>query len=297
MASRRLEAGSAPGVRGRWIDVSLHLDRHRPDSFARLNFLGGMLHGLLRHAWFDGVPTGQAVMDAGTGFRLLPPAVPVTGQPRWIDADGKLRFSVLWHGEEPQHAVAAAARLEGADWLTLDAERYRIRRVETAVAPWRLPWPGHEAGAHGEQCPLAIEWLTPVHLASRARVSSGHGDRPPYLFRILRSLERRALVLEPEWSAAWGLGTPQWAKAVEAVRRAENPVPAGAHDMMPLMWRYGSRTKIHAITRRGLIGVQRFRVPAHAAVVALLKAGEALGAGEGSTFGCGRFVARFGSEG
>ncbi len=279
-------------ARGQLIDITLHLQRPRPNAFDRLDFLGGMLHGLLRSVWPRGTKNRPAGWQAPE-FRLLPPSASTAEAPRWLNPQGCLSLSVLWHEHAGLSASDAARALQELRVLKVDAESYRLARIETAVGAWQLPWP---AGSLPQDIPklgLEINWLTPVHLASGARVASGQGDRPPYLFRILRSLQKRAEALEPEWAAAWHIGSPEWRDAIETVRRASHPAAVGPHDVQPFEWRYGSRTKAAPILRRGLIGVQRFVVPRHPSVAALLHAGQWLGAGEGSSFGCGLYTAKW----
>ena len=137
---------------------------------------------------------------------------------------------------------------------------------------------------------LALRWTTPLHLASRSKVQAGHGGAPPTLLAVVRSLRRRACLLEPDWAQALDLDGSAWVAVEESLRQAGAAGDQATRSRMQVVaWRYGSRTKATPFMRHGLMGSQVFVAPTPPSLQALLSLGTWLGVGEGASFGCGQY--------
>lgn len=287
---------------GAKIHARLLLRRPPHGALADVRYIGGVLHGLLERPWFPAV-RAQGEQPAPAAYRLLAPPAQAHGPVDWWQGQNALTFSALWFGDSQHTTAMAAALLQGVRVLSLGAQRHELAGVETRIEPWLAPWPVAGASAAcetpaelhvpGPARTLLIEWLTPLDMVSEKRIQAGEGQRPPYLHRILRSLERRALLREPQWAQAWGLCSDGWKAAMEHLWVAQGPAPQLVHDTFPFSWPYGSRTKDRVLRKHGLLGSQTFHLPLSPAQEALLTIGTSLGVGEGASLGCGRFSYRF----
>jgi CRISPR-associated endoribonuclease Cas6 len=294
-------------MQGQVIAVALQLRGGPKGALSQLPYLGGVLHGLLRHQWFECDPKRVR-------WAVLAPAAQPGTRAQWVDENGCLHFGVLWHGDADWPALHAAAALQRLQTISLGMHRHPVAAVHTQVQPWLGYWPSSAqqsqaarttvtaevtaySPAPASPLTLSLHWCTPLHMASRARVAAGAGNLPPTLLAILRSLHRRATELEPEWAQAWGMDTmaqtdrgSAWVADMEKIRAAQTAASATTDQTRPFAWPYGSRTKAQPFERHGLLGRQTFCLALPPAVQALLHLGMWLGAGEGSSFGCGRYT-------
>jgi len=263
------------------LQCRLSLDQAQTRAFHGLNFLGGLLHGLVRAAWWAELGGHAGGHEAGL-YRVIAPPVTLGS---WLDPNGGLQFQVLLaHALTDRRQVLERA-LHGIRKVTDGAEHYVVKDVQTQ---WlALDWPTPMARSNEtEAVTLSFQWLTPLHMVSRRQLAAGFGDQPPSLLRISRSLARRARAFAPEWADRLGVGGPDWMEVEESWRDAERLQQA----TKTFVWRYGSRTKQIPVQRHGLVGDQSFVAKNNAALEALLLAGPWLGVGEGASFGCGGYA-------
>ncbi len=298
---------SPPTSRGRLFTVRLRVRGDLRAAALRMtgsDFLGGVLHGAVRSRWFDWVggdapgsdrAASQSASPANLSWRVLaPPLRRAVGRATADD----IQFGAVLHGGDAALWDEAGRRLEALYELSVGPLRVPVlaahceHRALPAAAAWTPAMTGDNPYAP-HPATLALHWLTPLHLASRAKIEAGHGDAAPTLLATVRSLHRRVCQLEPEWAEALGLRTTAWVFAEEALRRAEARADGGTRNRLRLLdWRYGSRTKNAPFGRSGPIGCQVFRVPVTNPLLGLLSIGTWLGVGEGASFGCGQYLWR-----
>jgi hypothetical protein len=169
---------SAP-LTGVLIEVSLHLHGNPQEALQRLPYLGGVLHGLLTSHWVENLGTSARWTVLAPAAQMQP-----TLKRAWLDEVGAMRFCVLWHSSTLPAGQAAKA-LQKVRTVSLGHERHEVRQVETRLWPWWGQFPDGSldletlALAGSPSSTLVLEWRTPLHMASRARVAAGAARTPP----------------------------------------------------------------------------------------------------------------------
>jgi hypothetical protein len=271
-------------VTGFFIEAEVHLPSASAGFLAQLPYLGGVLHGAISQHLH------QTAWPANAAWRLVAPPrrlVPGQGgaQVRWLSDEGNLRFGVVVHAADPMLCAALQGAVQALPWLGSEHERHRVAQVRCRVQDVPAPWLPAQSSAAVHPLQLHLTWLTPLHMASRAQAAAGHALQAPSLLRVVRSLARRAREWQPQWADQLGIGTAAWTAAEEQLRA----VRVLGDALVPVRWRYGSRTQPNPHERLGLMGTQRFEATLSAAAMALLHWGPWLGVGEGATYGCGGY--------
>ncbi|TDM08359.1 MAG: hypothetical protein C4K60_02530 [Ideonella sp. MAG2] len=294
--------------RGHLLHIRLHLPHAPRHALTNLPYLGGVLHGAIRRRWLSLPAKQYAALDpshlttqatdhnARPRWRLIPPPWPIRHPPQWLNDHQHLHLALVIHAGAELPIERAAAALQGLECVGAGREYYRVAQVYVQAQALPVPWPqptlpilpAPPAITQPASHHLQVQWLTPLHLASKARIRAGHGPTAPTLLGLLRSLVTRAHLLEPAWAAAWGLGSPAWVGWEEHWRRQESPSTSD-QATKSILWPYSSCTKQQVLYWQGLLGQQRWYTHLPPAALALLTIGPWLGVGEKPSFGCGHF--------